>query len=56
MIYGSDTGITELVVSLIDKELEIEIDIIFTHSSSEKLSETKLIHLGILSFSTCEIF
>ena len=28
MIYGSDTGITELVVSLIDKELEIEIDII----------------------------
>tara|TARA_B100001093_G_scaffold140070_1_gene132661 strand:+ start:998 stop:1492 length:495 start_codon:yes stop_codon:yes gene_type:complete len=28
MVYGSDTGITELVVSLIDKELEIDLDII----------------------------
>tara|TARA_B100000242_G_scaffold16392_1_gene10089 strand:+ start:102 stop:620 length:519 start_codon:yes stop_codon:yes gene_type:complete len=28
LIYGSDTGITELVVSLITKELTIELDII----------------------------
>lgn len=28
LIYGSDTGITELVVSLITKELAIELDII----------------------------
>ena len=28
LIYGSDTGITELVVSLITKELDIELDII----------------------------
>ena len=28
LIYGSDTGITELVVTLITKELDIELDII----------------------------
>ena len=28
LIYGSDTGITELVVTLITKELDVELDII----------------------------
>ena len=42
LIYGSDTGITELVVSLITKKLNLELDVIEIKAVDHMLTPEKI--------------